>query len=156
MEEGREIRSWEGREWVASRLEGIRRKAYDMINRAFAHVDDYGVWIAVSDDAVKEAEDVSKYVREELKEIPLSQVKNVDIDRLYSVKAIPIYMEPEDAKELLKAALKHLSEDVSLLEEKIKKAEEEKNRRHLAQLERDLNYKRALLDSLKKYLDSIK
>jgi len=156
LEEGREIRSWEGREGLASRLEGIRRKAYDMIGRAFAHVADYGVWIAVSDEAVKEAEKVSEYVRRELRELPLGQVKNVDIDRLYSVKAIPIYMEPEDAKELLGAALKHLSEDVNVLKEKIKKAEDEKNRRHLAQLERDLNYKQALLESLKKYLDSIK
>ena len=156
LEEGREIRSWEGREGIASRLETIRRKAYDMISRAFAHVADYGVWIAVSDEAVKEAEKVGEYVRRELREIPLSQVKNIDVDRLYSVKAIPIYMEPEDAKELLGAALKHLSEDVGVLKEKIKKAEEEKNKRYLAQLEKDLNYKQALLESLKKYLDTIK
>jgi hypothetical protein len=156
VNEGKEIRSWEGREWLASRLETIRRKAYDWISKVFAHVADYGVWIAVSDDAVKEAERVSRQVREELKELQLSQVKNIDIDRLYSVKAIPIYMEPEDAKELLGAALKHLSEDVDVLKEKIKKAEEERNKRYLAQLEKDLNYKQALLESVKKYLDGIK
>jgi len=157
FEEGREIRSWEGvAAEVASKLEGIRREAYDMINRAFAHVEDYGVWIAVADEAVKEAEKVSEFVREKLKSLPLSQVKNVDIDKLYSVKAIPIYMEPEDARELLKAAVKHLSEDVVELEAKIKGAELQKKRKYLTQLEKDLNYKRALLEAFRKYLDTIK
>ena len=157
FEKGREIRSWEGvAAEVASKLEGIRREAYDMINRAFAHVEDYGVWIAVTDEAVKEAEKVSEFVREKLKTLPLSQVKSVDIDKLYSVKAIPIYMEPEDARELLKAAVKHLSDDVVELEAKIKGAELQKKRKYLTQLEKDLNYKRALLEAFRKYLDTIK
>jgi hypothetical protein len=157
FEEGREIRSWEGvAAEVASKLEGIRREAYDMINRAFAHVEDYGVWVAVTDEAVKEAEKVSEFVREKLKSLPLSQVKSVDIDKLYSVKAIPIYMEPEDARELLETAVKHLSKDVEELEAKIKEAESQKKRKYLTQLEKDLNYKRALLEAFKKYLDTIK
>jgi len=157
FEGGREIRSWEGvAAEVASKLEGIRREAYDMINRAFAHVEDYGVWIAVTDEAVKEAEKVSEFVREKLKSLPLSQVKNIDIDKLYGVKAIPIYMEPEDARELLGVAVKHLSKDVEELEAKIKEAESQKKRKYLTQLEKDLNYKRALLEAFKKYLDTIK
>ena len=157
FEGDREIRSWEGvAAEVASKLEGIRREAYDMINRAFAHVEDYGVWVAVSDEAVKEAEKVSAFVRERLKSLPLGQVKNIDVDKLYSVKAIPIYMEPEDARELLSTAVKHLSRDVEELVAKIKEAEEQKKRKYLAQLEKDLNYKRALLEAFKKYLDTIK
>ena len=79
-----------------------RREAYKRVSRAFAHVEEFGTWIAVTDEAVAEAGKVSDWIREELSKLPLQQVKaNVDVDKLYSVKAIPIYLEPEDAKALL-------------------------------------------------------
>jgi len=152
-----EIRKWEGvAADVASRLESIRRKCYAMIEKAFANVEDYGVWIAVSEEAVEEAKKVSEYVKKELSGLPqLRQVKDVEVEKLYSVRAVPIYMEPEDAKELLGAAVRHLSADVDELEARIKKAEEEQKKQALLRLQQSLEYKRALLDAFKRFLERL-
>ena len=156
IEENVEIRKWEGVAVdVASRLESIRRKCYAMIEKAFAHIGEYGVWIAVSEEAIEEVREVSEYVRSELSCLPqLRQVKDVDLDA-YSVKAIPVYLEPEDAKELLRAAVRHLSEDVEELEARIKKAEEEQKKQALLRLQQSLEYKRALLDAFKRFLERL-
>jgi rubrerythrin len=115
------------------------------------------VWIAVSEEAVEEARRISKFVVEKLQELmpQLSQFKNVDILRYY-VKAIPVYLEPENAKELLDAAIKKLSEDTEELAEKIKKAENERNKKALSRLQQDYNYRRNLLEAFKKFLESLK
>jgi hypothetical protein len=150
---GVEVRKWEGlAKEIASRLEGIRRSAYEMLRRAFAYVEDYGTWIAVTDEAVEEARRVSEWIREELRKLPIHQVKQVDIDKLYSVKAIPVYLEPEHAKELVKAAIRHLSEDVEELERRIREAEGQRSTRSLKRLQEDLVYRRNLLESLRKFL----
>jgi rubrerythrin len=84
----------------------------------------------------------------------LSQFKNVDISR-YFAKAIPVYLEPENARELLDVAIRKLSEDVEELAEKIRKAEDEKNKKILSRLQQDYNYRRNLLESFKKFLESL-
>jgi predicted DNA-binding antitoxin AbrB/MazE fold protein len=156
VKEGEEVRKWEGvAKEVASRLEGIRREAYDKISRVFAHVEDFGTWIAVTDEAVKEAQKLSEWIREELSKLPISQIKNVNIEKLYSVKAIPIYLEPESAKELLESAIRHLSADVEELENRIKEAEEQQKKSVLKRLEADLQYRKALLDTFRKYLSML-
>jgi len=140
---------------VASRLEGIRRGAYDRISRAFAFVEDFGTWVAVTEDAVKEAQEVSKWVREELGKIPqLTTIKAVDLSR-YEVKAVPIYLEPKDAKELLNAAVKSLSTDVEELKRRIEEAAKEERKSALAKLQKEVEYKTALLNTFKKQLEKL-
>jgi len=141
---------------LASRLEGIRREAYEKLKRAFAYVDEFGTWIGVTDEAVKEARAVSEWIHRELESIPaLKQIKAIDLSR-YEVKAIPIYLEPEHAKILLDAAIRHLSEDVEELKKRIEEAQREQNRSALRRLQQDLNYKTALLEAFKKYLSQIR
>jgi len=154
-----EVRKWskEAVE-VASRLEGIRRSAYTKLERVFAHVEEYGVWVAVTEKAVEEARKVNEWVREELKKETVRkalEAKNIDVDKLYSVRAIPVYLEPENAKELLEAAIRHLSEDAEELSRRIAEAEQEQSKRALKRLSEDLEYKKALLESFKKFLSQL-
>jgi len=156
VEENREVRAWEGLAAdVASRLEGIRRATYEKISRIFAHVEEFGTWIAVSEEAVKEAEEVSKWVREELSKLPLSQVKNVDVEKAYCVRVVPVYLEPEDAKLMLDAAVQRLSRDVEELEKRIAEAEKEQKKSALKRLQQDYIYKQKLLESFKKFISSL-
>ena len=156
VEENREVRAWEGlAAGVASRLEGIRRAAYEKISRVFAHVEEYGVWIAVSEEAVKEAVKVSEWVRGELGKLPIREVKNVDVDSIYSVKAIPVYLEPDNARELLNVAIRHLSEDVTELEKRIAEAEREQKKSALRRLQNDLVYRQNLLESFRRFLSQL-
>jgi len=135
---------------VAKRLEGLRREAYERVARIFAHVPEFGTWIAVTEEAVEEARRVSEFVRKRLSELPTA----VDTDR-YSVRAIPIYLEPNNARELIAAAVKAASEDLSALEESIKKAEESQKKSLLVTLQKRLEYKAALLESLRKRLEEL-
>jgi hypothetical protein len=153
----REVRKWEGiRNELAGKLERIRTDAEKLARRVFCHVEEYGVWIAVTDEAVEEAKKISAFVTQKLQELmsQLSQFKNVNLSR-YFVKAVPVYLEPESARELLDAAIRKLSEDVSELAEKIKRAEEERNKKALARLSQDYNYRRNLLEAFKKFLESL-
>jgi predicted DNA-binding antitoxin AbrB/MazE fold protein len=157
IKEGEEVRKWEGiAKDIASRLEGIRRKAYDEISRIFAHIEEFGTWIAVSEKAVEEARKLSEWIRNELSSLPLNQVKkNIDLNNLYSVRAVPIYLEPDDAKELLSVAVARLSADVEELANRIKEAEEQQKKSALKRLENDLQYKKALLEAFRRFLSSI-
>ena len=147
----REVRKWEGeKRQLASRLETIRWTAYNSMSRVFAYVEDFGVWIAVTDEAKDEAEKVSKFVKEELVKLGLPQYAE-----RYVVRAVPVYLEPEEAERVLSAAIEHLSADVEELREKIEKAKREENKRALARLERDVRYKEALLQAFKNYLSSV-
>jgi len=155
-----EQRVWEGlAQPVASRLEGIRRTAYDKIKQlgSFAHVKEFEKWIAVTDKAVKDAEEVSKWVREELNKLPIKQLRpDIDIDRLYTVKAISVYLEPEDAKLLLETAIAELEEQREELERKIQEAEKEKKRKSdIRRLERELEYTKQVIEQFKKFLQQI-
>ena len=146
-----EVRRWEGeRARLAKRLETVRRRAYALASRVFAFVEEYGTWIAVSEEALAEAERISKYVREELAKLGLSRYA----DR-YRVRAVSVYLEPEEAEELLQAAIDHLSEDVEELEAKIEVAEKTRAHSSLQRLERDRRYREALLKAFKDYLASV-
>jgi hypothetical protein len=154
----REVRKWDGlRNELAGKLERIRTDAEKLTRRVFCYVEEYGVWIAVTEEAVEEARRISKFVTDKLNEMmpKLSQIKNINVSR-YFVKAVPVYLESESARELLDTAIRKLSEDVEELAEKIKKAEDEKNKKALARLQQDYNYRRNLLESFKKFLESLK
>ena len=144
----REVRFWAGEAAKkASRLESIRREAYAKISRVFCFVEEYGTWIAVSEEALEEAKKVSAFVIEELKRLGLDHFAE-----RYVVKAVPVYLSPEDARELLSAAVRSLSKDAELLKEKIKEAEREQDKRALRRLEREKSYREALLTAFKAYL----
>ena len=146
----REIRDFSEREVaaVASRLEGVRRAAYEMIARHFVYVDGYGMWIAVSEDAVRKAEEVGRWVAEELKAL------GIDAGR-YFVRAVPVYLEVAEARELLGEAVRLLESEKRELEKRVREAEAEKKRSALRKLEKRLAYKQALLESFRKYLASL-
>jgi len=152
----REVRRWDGQTvQIASRVEGIRREAYARLSRVFCHVEEYGTWIAVTEDAVREAQEVSRYVIEELKKIGLDKIKSISVEERYGVRTIPIYLEPSEAKVLLETAIKHLSEDVEELEMKIEEAKQNENKKYLRQLESEKKYREALLETFKKYLSQL-
>jgi len=152
----REVRRWDGQTaQIASRVEGIRREAYARLSRAFCHVEEYGTWIAVTEDAVKEAQEVSKFVINELKKLGIDKIKNIDIEKRYGIRVVPIYLEPSEAKVLLETAIKHLSEDVEELERKIEEAKQNENKKYLRQLESEKKYREALLEAFKKYLSQL-
>ena len=144
---------------LASRISGIRREAYERIGRKFVHIDELGIWLAVSEDAVKVAREVSDWVIKELKSMPLlrrySRISDVDIEARYGVRAIPVYLEPRDAKEILAMAAMKLMKDIEELKEKIEEAEKARKRSALKKYEQRMEYKRALLEELKKFLDKI-
>jgi hypothetical protein len=154
-----EQRVWEGlAQQVASRLEGIRRVAYDKIKQlsSFAHVEEFERWIAVTDKAVKDAEELSKWVREELSKLPIKQLRpDVDIDNLYAVKAIEVYLKPEDAKLLLDTAIAELEEAKQELEKRIQQAEQEKKRSVIKKLEQELESTKQVLEQFKKFLQQL-
>jgi hypothetical protein len=142
----RELRIWAGEAArKAARLESIRREAYAKISRIFCFVEEYGTWVAVSDVALEEAKKVSAFVVEELKKLGLDHER-------YVVRAVPVYLAPEDARELLSAAMRSLSKDVEALVEKIKEAEREQNKRALKRLEKEKSYREALLAAFRSYL----
>jgi len=149
----REVRKWDTNiAQIASRVEGIRRDAYTRLSRVFCHVEEYGVWISVTEDGVKEAKEVSNFIISELKKLGIDKIKNINIEERYGVRAIPIYLEPSEAKVLLETAIKHLSEDVEELERKIEEAKQNENKKYLRQLESEKKYREALLEAFKKYL----
>jgi hypothetical protein len=153
----REIRSWEGvASEIASKLEGIRRACYDKLSRVFAFVEDFGVWVAVTEEGVEEARKVSEWVRSELSKLPIATIKSgVDVNKLYTVRAVPVYLEPGDAEELLKAAIRRMSQDVAELEARISEARQAENKKTLRRLESDLEHRKRLLETFKKHLDAL-
>jgi hypothetical protein len=154
-----EQRVWEGlAQQVASRLEGIRRTAYDKIRQlgSFGYVKEFEKWIGVTDKAVKDAEEVSKWIREELGKLPLKQLRpDLDIDKIYTVKAIEVYLKPEDAKLLLETAIAELEEAREELERRIQEAEQEKKKSAIKKLEQELAYTKQVLEQFKKFLQQL-
>ncbi|MFP3239965.1 MAG: hypothetical protein RXQ94_02405 [Caldivirga sp.] len=152
----REVRKWDTNiAQIASRVEGIRRDAYTRLSHVFCHVEEYGVWISVTEDGVKEAREISSFIISELKKLGIDKIKNINIEERYGVRAIPIYLEPSEAKTLLETAIKHLSEDVEELGRKIEEAKQSENRKYLRQLESERSYRVALLETFKKYLSQL-
>ena len=151
-----EVRRWDASiAQVVSRVETIRRNAYERLGRVFCHIEEYGTWIAVSEETVKEAQAVSRFVIEELKKIGLDKIKSINIEERYGVRAIPIYLEPSEARNLLETAIRHLSEDVEELSQKIEETKQNENKKYLRQLESERSYRVALLEAFKKYLSQL-
>jgi uncharacterized protein YdcH (DUF465 family) len=148
-----EKRIWgdEVRRELRRRLEAIRRACYDRISRIFVAVEELGVWIAVTDEAVREAQRISRWVISRLSRLPLKEVKDVDLSR-YTVKAIPVYLEPEHAREILELAERHLSADVEELGRRIEEAEKEREEEKAWKLKNSLRQKLKLLEEVKAIL----
>jgi hypothetical protein len=155
-EKGVEKRKWPGeRLELAERIRRIRAKAYERIERIFSYVESLGVWIAVTDEAVTEARSVMRMVRLELSELHIEEYKpNFDIDK-YIVRAVPVYLEPEDAKRVLEAAMRKLSADAEELTRKIEEAEKARNERRVKELKRDYSRILRKLEEIKSYLRQI-
>jgi hypothetical protein len=156
-ERTREVRQWTGdRRVIASRIEGIRAKAYEMLRRCFAYVVEYGTWIAVTDEAVEEARRVWQWVVEELKKANVDKAKpGIALEKRYEIEAVPIYLEPEHAKKLLLAAITHLSQDAEELEKRIREAEQKRKRGELNKLTKRYSDVKNLLDKFKNFYSSI-
>lgn len=153
----REIRDFSDsaiRAAVASRLEGIRRKAYELIERHFVYVDSYGMWIAVTEEAVERAKEVNKWIEEQLNAMPALKQLRESLPR-YFVRAVEIYMKPEEAKELLYEARRLIESELEELRRRIEEAEKEGKKRALRLLEQKVEYKQALLEAFKRYLESL-
>jgi hypothetical protein len=156
-EQGRvmEVRRWEGElAKIASRIEGIRRSAYEKISRMFVYSEAFNMWIAVSEDAVKLASAIGEWVREQLRSLGLDKVKRINLD-YYGVRAVPIYLEPMDAKALLESAIMKLRDDISQIQARIQEAEAEEKRKALSRLEGELSFRQALLEAFRKYLEQV-
>jgi seryl-tRNA synthetase len=155
--EGVETRMWPGeKRELAKKISGIRASAYERIERIFSYVEDLGVWIAVTDEAVTEARRVMRDVRLALSELHIEEFKpNFDVDR-YIVRAVPVYMEPEDARRVLEAAVRKLSADAEELARKIEEAEKAKAKKDkIKDLRRDYNRIMRKLEEIKSYLKHI-
>ncbi len=145
----RRVKEWQNYD-VARAIENLRRNIYRRIERLWCMVREFGVWITVSGEGVEEAERLMKEVRDTLQKIGLG-----DVAHRYYVKAVRMYLEPQDAKMLLDAAVAQLSAEVEELQRRIKEAEAAKNRRLVKELMHKKEYVKALLDAFKKYIEEI-
>jgi hypothetical protein len=150
-----EVRRWEGElAKIASRIEGIRRAAYEKISRMFVYSETFNMWVAVSEDAVKLASAIGEWVREQLRSLGLDRFKRINLD-YYGVRAVPIYLEPMDAKALLESAIMKLRDDISQIQARIQEAEAEEKKKALSKLEGELSFRQALLEAFRKYLAQV-
>jgi hypothetical protein len=145
------IKEWRGKNaQLAREIETLRRSIYRRLERLWCMVREFGVWIAVTEAGVREAERISKEVRERLHRLGLGSVAN-----RYYVKAIKIYLEPQDAKMLLDAAVQQLSAEVQELGRRIKDAELSQNRRLVRELMYKKEYVKHLLMIFKSHIENI-
>jgi hypothetical protein len=148
-----EVRKWVGpKAKLASALEALRHDVYRRLRRNFCFIPEYGVWVAVTEEGVREAMEAGEYVTRKLRELGINDEEAL---RRYFVRPIRIYLEPEDARKLLEAAVRRLEDDLRALEERVRQAEEEGRRRALERLRRDKEYRRALLEAFREYLEKI-
>jgi uncharacterized protein YdcH (DUF465 family) len=68
------------------------------------------------------------------------------------VKAIPVYLEPEHAREILELAERRLSADVEVLRRRIEEAEKEREEEKAWKLKNSLRQKLKLLEEVKAIL----
>ncbi len=147
----RRVKEWRGDlRRVARVIENMRRGVYRKIERLWCLVREFGVWITVSEEGVREAERLMKEVRDTLQKIGLG-----DVAHRYYVKAVKMYLEPQDAKMILDAAVSQLSSEIRELERRIKDAVAAQNRRQVSELMRKKEYAAALMNIFKKYIESI-
>ena len=143
---------------LAKSLDALRMRAYRTISRVFAFVEEFGVWIAVTEEGVKEAEKVNEAVQAVLLELTRKglRLNEATIKTRYNVKAIPVYLEPEDAKALISAAMAAMSADIDVLKEKIEEAKKNNERRKLAELLRELEKKNTLKKTFEAFLEYLR
>jgi hypothetical protein len=147
----RRVKEWSGLNRDKARIiENMRRNIYRRIERIWCMVREFGVWLTVSEEGVREAERLMREVRDTLRKIGLDQIAH-----RYFVKAIRIYLHPEDAKMLLDAAVSQLTAEIQELGRRIKDAEAARNRRLVRELLYKREYTKALLDIFKKYMEDI-
>ncbi len=158
-----EIRDFDDqlRRALASALETIRTEATKKARRYFIHLGSErqaGLWIAVTDEAVKIAEEVADMIRRKLSEMPALAKVRPDYPKLlskYVVKVIPIYVEPEVALDILNEAKYLLESELKELRERIEKAKAEKKMSYLKRLNEDLEYRRKLYEAVKKMVEEL-
>jgi len=147
----RRIKEWRGANTqIAREIETMRRGVYRKIERVWCMVKEFGVWVTVSEEGVKEAERLMKEVRDTLQKIGLG-----DVAHRYFVKAVKIYLEPQDAKMLLDAATAQISKEVEELDRRIKDAEASHNKRLVKELMRKKEYAITLLKIFKRYMEEV-
>jgi hypothetical protein len=147
----RRVKEWRGENARAAReIEAMRRGIYRRIERLWCMVREFGVWVTVAEEGIREAERISGEVREKLQQLGLGRFTS-----RYFVRAVRVYLEPSDAKMLLDAAAAQLSAEVKELEDRIKDAEEAQNRRLVRELMRKKEYVEALFGAFKKYIEEI-
>jgi hypothetical protein len=148
----RRVKEWQGARRDKARLiETMRRSIYRRIERLWCMVHEFGVWIAVTEQGVMEAERISKEVRETLHRIGLGELTS-----RYFVRAIRVYLEPSDAKMLLDAAVAQLSNEVAELDRRIKDATASRNARLAKELMRKKEYTMTLLNIFKEYMEKVR
>jgi len=141
---------------VRSVLEGFRNRFYREISRIF-HNTMYG-WITVTEEGIKEAEKWNNEAIETIK-TALRNVKTLAVEnRLKNalqrrfVKAIKIYLEVNEAKELLQEAIRKMGEEAEELQAKINNAEKASIKKKLEQALSWLIQKKAMFE---KYLSQL-
>jgi hypothetical protein len=157
-EDGGSIEEAEVRKWVgpkarlAGALETLRHDVYRRLRRNFCFIPEYGVWVAVTEEGVKEAMEAGEYVTRKLRDLGINDEETL---KRYFVRPIRIYLEPEDARRLLETAVRKLEDDLRALAERVREAEERGRERALERLRRDREYREALLEVFREYLDKI-
>jgi hypothetical protein len=148
----RRIKEWRGEntQRIAREIETMRRGIYRRIEKLWCMVKEFGVWITVSEEGLREAERISKEVRERLHQLGLGEVAH-----RYFVRAIRVYLEPSDAKMLLDAAVRQLSSEAAELDRRIKDAEVTQNKRLVKELMYKREYVKHLLATIRKYIENI-
>jgi len=147
----RRVKEWRGSHRdVAREIENMRRNVYRRIERIWCMVREFGVWVTVSEEGVKEAERLSKEVRERLQRLGLGQFAP-----RYFVRAVKVYLEPQDARMLLEAAVDQLRGEMEELGRRIDDAVKNQNRRMVKELMYKKEYVKALLYTFKKYIEDI-
>jgi hypothetical protein len=147
----RRVKEWQGaRRDKARIIENMRRSIYRRIERLWCMVREFGVWIAVTEQGVMEAERISKEVRETLRRIGLGELAS-----RYFVRAIRVYLEASDARLLLDAATAQLSREAEELDRRIRDATASRNARLAKELMRKKEYTMTLLNIFKEYMEKI-
>jgi hypothetical protein len=147
-----EVRSWVGdKAELAEKINQVRKYVYKHLKRHFAYLEDFG-WVAVSEEGASEARRVGEYVVRKLMEFGITDPM---VLRRYFVRAIRIYLEPEDARRVLEEAIGRIREDLDRLGERIEEAEREGRRRRAEALMRDKGFLEKLLEVFREYYGKI-
>jgi len=168
-----ELRLIEGE--LAKKIESLRRDFYYHCDKIF-ETSTLG-WITTTEEGIKFAEEWNSKFAHALEVFAdeyigkkLEQVQDEELRRLYQklyrklreraksrlVKVIKVYIEPEDAKELLKEIVDRLSTELEILKRRVKEAEEKKRKSQLYRLNFELSVKELKLQMFKKKLEEIK